>query len=341
MKVYIHGFEGNGWSIDNDKKYIMESIKECGIKTTRTPFLAKYIHSLWWNNFINKKLYLLHFFSNIFLTCSNFIDPDDKNFRLHHEFSIARKTTDLWITPSTKQKDILDKLGLATFYMPFFIDYEMFSHKTRLNPKEICTKYNIPFELLEGKIIIGSFQRDSLGTNLFIPKWQKNPDGLIEILRHSDKSKYILLLAGPRRHYIRKKCKQYNIPFVFVGRETSNDDMNVNILGSQEIKELYSLIDIVLCTSVMEGGPKCILESAASGVLCLSTDVGLASDILPAECISDSIYQLGKTFDLFINNKEYFKKYISFSQNKCYKLINKEARKKYIQSLYLNDPLRR
>lgn len=334
MRVYLHGKDGSGWSIDKDRENLLSIFNYCKIPTIGISLLANYIHSLWWNLFIETKVHYIKYLTNINAVCSNFIDPQSKYFILHNEFNIAKKIINKWICPSLKQIKILDRLNLKTFYMPFFIDYEFFSSHTGKNSNEICRLYGIPEELLAGKCVIGSFQRDSLGTDLSKPKFQKNPDGIVEILKNIDRSKYILLLAGPRRHYIRSQCKKFNIPYYFVGKIVDRDDISINTQSSEAIRDLYQLTDIMICTSVSEGGPKCILESTASGTLCLSTDVGLAKDFLPASLISNNINVLGNMIYEYIINKDNFIKFKNDAQEICKNKLCHESRVSFIKRLY-------
>lgn len=334
MKIYLHGNDGNNWSIDKDRENLLAIFNRCDIRLTEKSFLAKYIHSLWWNLFIESEIFYLKYFTNVNAVCSNFIDPQSKYFMLHDTFNIAKKIVNTWICPSIKQAKILDNLSLKTFYMPFFIDYEFFSSHSGKKNKEICYLYNIPEEILAGKCVIGSFQRDSLGADLRKPKFQKNPDGIIEILKNIDRSKYILLLTGPRRHYIRSQCQKFNIPYYFVGKIVNEDDISINTQSSEVIRDLYQLTDIMICTSVSEGGPKCILESTASGTLCISTDVGLAKDFLPANLVSNDITLLGNIISEYIINKDNFIKLKNDSQSLCKNKLCYEARINYIKTLY-------
>lgn len=334
MRVYLHGKDGGGWSIDKDRENLLSIFNDCGIKLTERSLFARNIHSLWWNSFVEAKIPYIKYFTNINAVCSNFIDPQSKYFTLHNEFNIAKKIINQWICPSLKQAKILDNLNLKTFYMPFFIDYEFFSSPSGKRNNEICRLYGIPEELLAGKCVIGSFQRDSQGIDLSKPKFQKNPDGIIEILKNIDRSKYILLLAGPRRHYIRSQCERFNIPYYFVGKIVNNDDISINTQSSEVIRDLYQLTDIMVCTSVSEGGPKCILESTASGTLCLSTDVGLARDFLPASLVSNDMNVLGNMISEYIRDKNNFIGFKNETQAICKNKLCHEARVSFIKKLY-------
>ena len=105
------------------------------------------------------------------------------------------------------------------------------------------------------------------------------------------KEKVLLILAGPRRHYIINECGKNNIPYIFIGdfRKIKNkkDDVYTNILKAKKMNLLYNLIDCYLVTSKSEGGPKGVVESIMSGSLVLSTDVGWAKEYLHPNLIID------------------------------------------------------
>lgn len=174
--------------------------------------------------------------------------------------------------------------------MPFFIDYGLFAGNIEetVTREELLQEFAIPEDVVQARMLIGSFQRDSLGKDLNVQKWQKNPEMLVRMLSFLPRERFLLLLAGPRRHYIRKRCRDLGIPHWFVGKETAGDDLAINTLPVEAIARLYRLVDVYAVTSASEGGPKAILECAASRTLCLSTDVGLALDYLdPSFVFSD------------------------------------------------------
>ena len=78
-----------------------------------------------------------------------------------------------------------------------------------------------------------------------------------------------VLLAGTRRQYIINMLKQENIKFTYF-----------EMVDFVILNELYNLLDLYLVTSRLEGGPQAILESAVTKTPILSTDVGVASEIL-------------------------------------------------------------
>jgi glycosyltransferase involved in cell wall biosynthesis len=47
-----------------------------------------------------------------------------------------------------------------------------------------------------------------------------------------------------------------------------------------DLRKWYKEVDLIVCASTSEGGPMCILEAGASGVPVITTDVGLAREII-------------------------------------------------------------
>ena len=95
------------------------------------------------------------------------------------------------------------------------------------------------------------------------------------------------LLAGPRRHWIRRGFKERGIPYTFLGAELPGDDLRENTLSLDEIAKLYQGLDAYLITSRWEGAPNSVLECAATKTCVISTRVGQSPDILTRGQIFD------------------------------------------------------
>jgi len=290
-KVYILGEEGTGWSIDKDRYYTQKAIEQLdGYEITNNIFNADIIYAIWWNKLLTIpfKIFNTFFKKKIIATITN---------DLSHQESMAKKLIDkvnIFVYASSKQKNVLEKLGIKSeklIFNPFYVDEAVFK-KLAISREEISNKLNIDYKAIENKVLIGSFQRDSLGSNLTQPKWQKDPDMLINIIKLLDKNKYTLLLAGPRRHYVIEQCKKYGINYIFVGDESyienKNDDISINSLTIEKMPYLYNLVDIYIVSSKSEGGPKAIPESLLCETKVISTDVGFASDLLDTQYIYTS-----------------------------------------------------
>ena len=64
------------------------------------------------------------------------------------------------------------------------------------------------------------------------------------------------------------------------------------MVNIHELNELYNIIDLYIVSSRVEGGPQAIMEAAIIKTPIVSTDVGIASEILSEE----SIYTSQKDF---------------------------------------------
>lgn len=152
------------------------------------------------------------------------------------------------------------------FKIPIGIDIKKFSFTSI--KKKIQNKKKIN---LEDYLTIASFQKDGEGWgDGMVPKKIKGPDVFIKIIKKiSKKQKVHVFLTGPARGYVKKKLKESNISFSHYFYKSYDKVIN-----------LFSLIDIYLVSSRVEGGPRAILESMASGTVIFSTRVGQSEEII-------------------------------------------------------------
>jgi|GEM_PF-1474916 glycosyltransferase involved in cell wall biosynthesis len=288
VKIKIIGKDKQGWSVDKDHFYNKKALSEQGYKIVSCFLNADIILNVWYSYILKRKFYFLRKFKNnrkIINIITN--DPEENKKNITKYFSF----TDFWICANNKQKQFLLNHKISPekiFINPFYVDENIFKNLKK-SKKEICNEINLDFTLIQNKFIIGSFQRDSRGDDLTKAKWHKNPDMIVDILKETDRSKIILLLAGPRRHYLINQCKLNQIPYLFIGNENFvtnlQDDINENNLSESHINLLYNLIDLYVITSVSEGGPKAVTEASLCKIPILSTPVGMASDLLIPESI--------------------------------------------------------
>lgn len=292
-KIKIIGNDGVGWSIDKDREHTEFFLKKIeNIDITSSFFEANVLYFVWYNQLL-KWRYSLFVYKKIFN--KKIVAVITNDIRNHSEnYFKLKNVVDIWVSPNSKISKFLEENNAKYIQIPFYVSPEKF-FKIEKSKKEISEDLGIDFNLIKDKIIVGSFQRDSLGTDLQKPKWQKNPDLLIKILKEIPREKIVLVLAGPRRHYIISQCKKYNIPYIFVGDkkfiDKNEDDIRENNLSEEKINILYNLIDVYLVTSKSEGGPKSIIESLLTETSVYSTDVGLSADFLPkSKIFSDTEY---------------------------------------------------
>lgn len=288
MKIKVFGKDNVGWSIDKDRAnliYFLSKIEN--VELTENTKEADIFFFVWLDFLMSGRFFLFRVFRKIFWKNKKIISWVTNDVTQNKNFLKKKYPIDLFIAPSEKVSLFLNQHSLKNIKIPFFVSPEIYYQKN-LPKIEILKKLNLR-EDLKDKFLIGSFQRDGEGKNLLSPKWQKNPDLLIEICKNLPKDKFTLVLAGPRRHYVIKRCLEENIPYVFVGDESFvknlKDDIFQNNQKEDLISDLYNLVDLYLVTSKSEGGPKAVLEAALSKTMIFSSDVGFAKDYLHPECL--------------------------------------------------------
>ncbi|MFM8720117.1 MAG: glycosyltransferase family 4 protein, partial [Chthoniobacterales bacterium] len=202
------------------------------------------------------------------------------------EFEDVVPRVDLWIARSQEAVAQFRLLGLPVAFVPYAVDPAIF--RPLGNAFEIRHALGIPPKAF----VIGNFHRDSEGGDLAKPKKQKGPDLFLEIARrlHARVPETVVLLAGPRRHWLLRALRAEGVPTVFAGEEPGDeDDYRRNILPRSRLNELYQALDVCLVSSRWEGGPYSVLEALAAGRDVVSTPVGVARDVLPPECRYTSI----------------------------------------------------
>ena len=110
------------------------------------------------------------------------------------------------------------------------------------------------------------------------PKLSKGPDRLIKIYSelNSSKDNLKVVLAGRRRQYIINELEKREISFSYF------EDTNF-----ESLNELYNILDLYIVASRFEGGPASIMESAITKTPIISTNVGIASEILHPKSLFD------------------------------------------------------
>ena len=201
------------------------------------------------------------------------IDEDKFNEKEKEEFFKRDEYVDEYHVISKKTYQQVSKLTQKKItVLPFWVNRNIW-YKIK-NNKELKIKYN----LKEESFLVGSFQRDSEGANPNQPKLSKGPDRFLEVVKDlNNKHKNLhIVLTGKRRDYLVNELKKYQINYSYF--EMAN-------FGA--INELYNCLDLYIVSSRYEGGPQSILECGVTKTPIISTDVGIASEILSSESIYD------------------------------------------------------
>ena len=205
------------------------------------------------------------------------IVPGKFNQQKRKDFFDRDDITDYYHAPCEKTADQVTFLtSRPILVQPFWVNQSLwYPIEDREALKE---KYRIPAD----RFIIGSFQRDTEGKDLRSPKLEKGPDQLVEIIKDIVKVKspqeISVVLSGPRRNYVIRHLTRNKIPHLYRPNATF-----------EEMNELYNCLDLYIVASRYEGGPQAIVECAASKVPIISTNVGLAPEILSEDSIFHSV----------------------------------------------------
>ncbi len=153
------------------------------------------------------------------------------------------------------------------FLVPIGVNLQSFKplgEKARLERRK---ELGIP----EGAFVIGSFQKDGEGWGEGLePKMIKGPDIFVEAVKKVVETQDVyVLLCGPARGYVKAGLEAAGIPYSAHYYDNPDD-----------VVYLYQVLDAYAVTSREEGGPKAILESLACGIPLVTTDVGMARDVM-------------------------------------------------------------
>lgn len=297
MKIFIPNLQ-ESWVVDrfrdefieNYKQFITNSIAECNIIWIISPWTWREIPK----KFLNKKIVLctIHHLED-----SEIYGKGLKNFKkldryVNHYHTLSKKTSDELKLLTTKN----------IYVFPFWVNSKIFFEFN--NKSIIKSKYGFQ----NSQYIVGSFQRDTEGKDLKSPKLIKGPDQLIEILKYYNK-KYpnlTILLAGYRRQYIISELEKLNIKYIYF-EQTDFTTLN----------ELYNCLDLYIVSSRKEGGPQAILEAAITKTPIISTDVGVASEILDP----NSIFNMQNYYSAKPNTNKAYKNVLKYTDENGFKFF--------------------
>ena len=329
--IYLACRDELSWSISEDAKSLHSFCSNLSIPVNKTALFSPFIHFICWYQVNFRRYRWIKGRRKIIATASSEVAVENPQFQSMQSF------VSLWIAPNKKQYNFFNKMGAKVAYQPFYVNENIFypMQKTR---EELCQDLKIDHTLFKGKHLIGSFQRDSQGENLMEPKPQKDPQLFLDLIKNLsiDRDKIMVILAGPRRHYLLKKMQQENIPYFYYGEEPKGleDDVHINNQNLETMSLLYNLLDAYVVSSRSEGGPKAILEAALCKTPIISTDVGLARDFLEEDAIYSSEKEGVDSLQNLLNNR-YFRKDLTENHYKnVYSVCNYEAMQERWKNIY-------
>lgn len=278
LKVHFTPGDGKGWALDEDLRQIRIALRGRIRETSAAG--AQIIHAPFWQNLEMVEPSIL---SRAFVIAH--ADNPPFFYVKQPEFALGQTWVDLWVARSTEALEQFQQLGLPAVHIPYTIDDGLFF--SIADKRGLRREFGIP----EDAYVIANFHRDTEGADLETPKFQKAPELMVAILKRVRDAgvRYHVLLAGPRRHWIREELTREGIPFTFVGKSgVAGDDFGVNILSREKLNHLYNAADLHLVPSRWEGGPQSAMEAAACRIKQLCPPIGVARDILEPASIFKS-----------------------------------------------------
>jgi glycosyltransferase involved in cell wall biosynthesis len=267
MKIYLSKIN-ESWVVDRFKDEWLEyndeistkKIKDSDIIWIISPWLWKKIPKRYLKT--KKVVCSIHHFEDKDFLKENLIDFYDRDKFVTHYHVISPKVKE-------QLENLTDK---PVTYIPFWVNQNLWFN---IEDKKFLRK---KFGVTEESFLVGSFQRDTEGSDLISPKLIKGPDRFIEIVKYykAKDSNLKVILTGKRRQFVINELERLNIEYLYF-----------EMANFETLNELYNLIDLYVVSSRIEGGPQAIVECGITKTPIISTDVGFASNILAAESIFD------------------------------------------------------
>ena len=310
--VYV--VEKKNWSIFCDGMEISQEINKkirknfCEVSTRPYLYNNKIIHFgsqyMWidWYKYLPKtNKYVVNFYHGK--------HEDGLEIAKHiDEFLMSVTNIDIILTASSLIMERLIKWGVPKekiVLIPIGVNTKMFKPPSKHDKNKIRQLLNVSSD----EFLIGSFQKDGNGWEEGLePKLIKGPDIFVEVVKLlSKKLKVRVLLTGPARGFVKNELKSNNIEY-----------LHYFLNSHEDIVKYYQALDLYLITSREEGGPKGVIEGLSCGVCVVTTNVGMARDLIKNKKIGILVNSF-KPEIIFNNIIEYI--------NNKFKLDQKEMRK--------------
>lgn len=264
MKIFVLAPK-EGWICDRLVSEFTSEFKEQCVNNPNDADIIWLLAGWCWNHLPigilkNKKI----------VVTEHHIVPEKFNQQKYQNFLMRDQFVDCYHVPNKKTEAILRQITNKKINV---ISYWLNNNLWLPDDKQVARKR---LGLDTNGFYVGSFQRDTEGHDLITPKLEKGPDIFCNFLE-TNKDKFDnlhVLLGGWRRQYVQKRLEMSNIPYTLFEKTSINT-----------IRDMYNSLDLYIVSSRYEGGPQSIIESAAMKVPIISSDVGIASEVLSNKCI--------------------------------------------------------
>ena len=194
----------------------------------------------------------------------------------YNEFMYRDQFVDLYHVPNSHTREVVEQLTKKPIVtMNYWYDPKKWYPQ---NKQEARQELKLPHD----KFIVSSFQRDSEG-DTDKPKLEKGPDIFCDYVEKlSSKKPVHVLLGGWRRKYVTKRLEASGIDYTLI-----------EMASEETLRKMYCASDLYVVGSRHEGGPQALLEAPATMTPIVTTDMGIARQVISENCIinpSENLY---------------------------------------------------
>jgi len=267
-KIYVHA-PGENWILD---RYAEEWIRHNPDLVSQSPYDANILWMV--DDWTWDRIDPLLLTNKTLVSTICHIDPNKYDFDAFRE---RDKYVDHYHAMSEKTANDLRKITDKPITPIQFWVNENIWKESEVDVDKLRSKYNLP----RMKTLVGSFQRDTEGSDLVSPKLVKGPDLFCDYMEHlqSQIGKNLeVVLTGWRRQYVMKRLSRAEIKYHYF-----------ELCDFETMNDLYNCLDLYVVSSRIEGGPQAIPECAMTRTPIISRDVGLAPEILAPKSVNDNL----------------------------------------------------
>lgn len=322
--------ECDDWSIKQDGLAIVSALNKqnllkARITTSSIGLRNKIIHFGSANTFFTKNGWRKPHPSNKIVVTWFHVVPNDPKLLLIKK---AQQNIDFIHTSCESTKKTLIEAGVHSekiVVIPLGVDLDLFTKTTDTSQSAVRNQLGIPLD----RLVIGSFQKDGVGWGEGLePKLIKGPDIFVEVVSKLKHLSPLVLLTGPARGYVKRGLEKHGIEY-----------RHVYIKKFPDLARMYHALDLYLITSRIEGGPKAILESWASGIPVVSTRVGMVPDIATQDgnvllSESEDVESLTKQAERLVGDQTLHKQLVENGYKEVQKYAWRNVAKQYHKHIY-------